>query len=348
MAGGISVLVVDDSALMRKLVTLMLSESPGIEVVGQAHDGIEALEMIERLKPQVVTLDVEMPKMDGVTALAEIRRKFSTQVVMLSSVTQAGAATTLKCLELGAFDFVAKPSGAISLDIKSVAADLVSKVKAAAGTTFRKVQPSAPAVVAKRAPRRAGAVLIGCSTGGPRALQVVIPALPHDLGVPVIVVQHMPPSFTATLASRLNDCSSLQVKEAQACDPLTPGQVLVAAGGYHLEFDGLCKAVLSDAPPIHGVRPAVDVTLSSLIRHWGPRLVGVLLTGMGSDGASGMKALKQAGGTTIVEDESTCVVYGMPKAAMDLGVVDRAVPLHGVAQAIVDAVFKESSAARIA
>lgn len=342
----ISVLVVDDSAFMRKMVTQILAGAGGITVVGQAHDGIDALQKAEKLHPDVITLDVEMPGMDGITALREITTKFKIPVVMLSSVTQSGAATTMKCLELGAVDFVAKPSGSISLNIVDVGAELVAKVRAAARS--KHVAPlSAPKVQPLIGGHsRKSVVVIGSSTGGPRALQAVIPALPVNLKVPIVVVQHMPPTFTRTLAERLNESSGLQVKEAAEGDRLTPGQVLVAPGGYHLEFDPTGKVVLNDGPSVHGVKPSVDITIASLVRTFGHRMVGVLLTGMGCDGAAGLRAIHLAGGATLVEAESTCVVFGMPKAAIEMRVVDFTIPLGHIAMAIVEAVTDQSSSAR--
>ncbi|HTQ09607.1 MAG TPA: chemotaxis response regulator protein-glutamate methylesterase [Fimbriimonadaceae bacterium] len=346
MRSAISVLVVDDSAFMRKVVTQILIEG-GLVVLGQARDGHEAIEKAASLRPDVITLDVEMPGMDGITALKEITEKLHIPVVMLSSLTQAGAVTTLRCLEQGAVDFVAKPSGAISLNIREVGAEIVAKVRTAAqvkvvpATISAAVKPLA----ASRGLRRS-LVLIGSSTGGPRALQAVIPALPGNLMIPIVVVQHMPPAFTATLAERLNQSSALSVKEAAPGDRLTPGQVLVAPGGHHLEFDGSGRASINDGPVVHGVRPAIDVTLASLVRTYGPSMVGVLLTGMGSDGALGLKAIRDSGGFTIAESESTCVVYGMPKAAVDLGAATVSVPLGQIAAAITDAVSEPSSGLR--
>jgi two-component system chemotaxis response regulator CheB len=335
---------------MRKIVVSILGQAPGLQVVGTARDGVDALEKIQELKPDVVTLDIEMPRMDGITALREIMKRFPLPVVMLSSLTQAGAETTFKCLELGAVDFVAKPSGAISLDIAVVADEIIAKVRAAARSKPAHRQPvtNVVPIQAASAPtvgrRKITTIMIGSSTGGPRALQALIPALPKDLGVPVVVVQHMPPSFTASLADRLNQSSNLEVREARAGDVLRPGEVLIAPGGYHLEFNGMGQCTLTENDPVNSVRPSVDVTLHSLLHSRGPRMLGVLLTGMGSDGAVAMKALRDAGGMTIVEAESTCVVYGMPRAAVELGAVDRILPLHAIPQAIVDAVVQTSSA----
>lgn len=341
----VRVLVVDDSAFMRKVLVEILRQTPQIQVVGTARDGVDALAQIEVLRPDVITLDVEMPRMDGLTALREIMSKFPTPVLMLSSLTQAGASTTLKCLELGAIDFVAKPSGAISLDIGTLAQEIVAKVLAVSkakpgrSTSIAVVAPRAPSANASR--RKITTVFIGCSTGGPRALQAVIPALPRDLGVPIVIVQHMPPSFTAGLADRLDQMSHLSVREAKEGDLLHAGEALVAPGGRHMEFDGMGRCMITDGPAVNSVKPSVDVTLASLLNTRGPRTLGILLTGMGSDGAASLRALRDAGGTTFAEDASTCVVYGMPRAAVEMGAVDRIIPLHHIPAAIVEAVSQD-------
>ena len=341
----IKVLVVDDSAFMRKMVCEILGRDPDLCVVGPARDGADALLKLETLRPDVITLDVEMPVLDGYGTLAEIMRRRPTPVVMLSSLTQRGAEATLRCLELGAVDFVGKPSGSISLDIEKVAADLSAKVKAAAKARLLPVSAhpvSAPPVPVParetrlgRSQTRGGVLVIGSSTGGPRALQTLIPGLPADLGVPVVIVQHMPPGFTASLAQRLDGISPLTVREAADGDCLKAGLILVAPGGRHLEFDLDGRAHLTDAPPVHGVRPSVDVTLASLTRQYGPRITAVLLTGMGRDGARGLKMVHDLGGSTFAEDETTCTVYGMPKAAVELGGVGCLLPLPQIAPALV-------------
>lgn len=357
MANPIRVLVVDDSALMRKMVSDMLSRDPSILVVGQARDGVDALAKVQALQPDVVTLDVEMPVKDGLETLKELMASRPVPVVMLSSLTQAGADTTLKCLQLGAIDFVGKPSGSISLDVERVRSELVEKVKVAAMQTERMKGNPAPNQTAPTAiaavstptspspattPRpRSGPLsllLIGSSTGGPKALHTVLPALPKDLGIPVVVVQHLPETFTAMLASRLNQECAMEVREAQPGDALTAGVIYIAAGGKHLKFDSYGRAEYGLEPPVHGVRPAVDVTVSSLIPRYGPKMLGVLLTGMGKDGALGMKAIHDAGGYTICQNEQTCVVYGMPKAAVELGAASAVLPLDSIAKAIVEAV----------
>ena len=367
MSLPLKVLVVDDSAFMRKMVCEILGRDPELCVVGPARDGADALLKLETLQPDVITLDVEMPILDGYGTLAEIMRRRPTPVVMLSSLTQRGAESTLRCLELGAVDFVGKPSGSISLDIEKVAADLIAKVKAAAKARLHHVSahsaaarpasvrpapgPSVPETAARRIPapaaetkdsgkggqaktRSGGVLVIGSSTGGPRALQTLIPGLPADLGLPVVIVQHMPPSFTASLALRLDGISPLEVREAAEGDTLRAGRILIAPGGRHLEFDLDGTVRLSDAPSVHGVRPSVDVTLASLTRLYGARITAVLLTGMGRDGARGLKTIYDLGGKTFAEDETTCTVYGMPKAAVELGGVGCLLPLPQIAPAL--------------
>ncbi len=334
----IRVMVVDDSSFMRKILTDILSRDPGICVVGQGRDGADALVKLELLKPDVITLDIEMPNLDGFGALKEILNRRPTPVVMLSSLTQEGAEATMRCLELGAVDFIGKPSGSISLDIEKIAGEIISKVKSAAGArvhTKQQMHIQSPQAYHKPGGHEKISVLaIGSSTGGPRALQQVVPMLPADLGIPIVIVQHMPAGFTASLAQRLEKSSGFIVREAVDGDRLKAGVILVAPGGSHLVFDNGGVARLTNEPPIHGVRPAVDVTMLSLLRVYGPHLLAVLLTGMGKDGARALKQVTDAGGLTFGEDESTCVVFGMPKAAFDLGGVSCLLPLSQIAPAI--------------
>lgn len=336
----IRVLVVDDSALMRKMVTDFLHAYPEIQVVGQARDGADALSKIPVLKPDVITMDIEMPQMDGITALRKIMSTNPLPVIMLSSLTQDGAASTIKCLELGAFDFVGKPSGSISLDINHVAEELYHKVKAAASRKVVKPVPG-PLTLASTMPSkktaagsRRGLVFIGSSTGGPRALHSVLPYLPADLGVPIIIVQHLPENFTTMLATRLNEICPFEVREAKDGDALKPGVALIAPGGKHLKFDHAGIARITAEPPVNGVRPAIDITMTSLIPLYGNYMVGVILTGMGKDGAASMKILHEKRGITLAESEETCVVYGMPKAAYELGAVTKMVRLENMANEI--------------
>ncbi|HLK15230.1 MAG TPA: chemotaxis response regulator protein-glutamate methylesterase [Fimbriimonadaceae bacterium] len=332
------VLVVDDSAFMRRLITTILSADAEIDVIGQAKNGAEAIEMTAKFRPDVLTLDVEMPGVDGFQALQAIMQANPTPVVMLSSLTMAGAEATIRCLELGAVDFVAKPSGSISLDLYKVGAELMERVKAAAQSKIRLAAPGLSTQSERRQHRelsvRPQCVFIGSSTGGPRALQQVVPKLPIDLGLPVVIVQHMPPGFTTALAARLDAESALRVRQARPGDQLEPNTVLVAPGGLHMEVVRNGYVRMNEGASVNGVRPAADITLGSMVDVYGGAIVGVLLTGMGRDGAAAMKRLHDASGHTVAESQETCVVYGMPRAAVELGAVDVVLPLHEIANEI--------------
>jgi two-component system chemotaxis response regulator CheB len=341
--GDIRVLVVDDSAFMRRMVGALIDAAPEFTVAGYARNGVEAVEKVVELQPDVVTLDVEMPGMDGLEALQKIMAKRPTPVVMVSSLTQEGADITIKCLQMGAVDFVGKPSGSISLGIEQIAPDLIEKLKTAAesGRPRSKARTNLQPAPLKAHPVEC--VFIGTSTGGPRALHSVLTKLPGNLGVPVVVVQHMPAGFTLALANRLNAESPLEIREAKTYDRLEPNQVLIAPGGFHTEI-GRGKIVrIVDTPPVNCVRPAVDVTLDSLTEQYGAGLMGVLLTGMGRDGAASLKRVREKGGRTLVESEETCVVYGMPRAAVEIGAAEQIMPLHAIAGEIIRAVKPQSA-----
>lgn len=343
-AQPVRVLVVDDSAFMRFSITQHLNGRAGIQVVGSARDGQEALELIPSLQPDVVTLDVEMPRLDGISTLREIMVHFPRPVVMLSSLTREGAVTTIQALTLGAVDFITKPER--QLDIQTVMDEAAAKIVRAANARvkpFPLIRPAAqpkPAVEKAVRPLKSGEpiVLIGSSTGGPRALNEVVPALPAGLPAAVVIVQHMPAGFTHSLAERLNGQSKLLVREAQPGDRLMVGQALLAPGGFHMVLDENEQVALNQNPPVHGVRPAIDVTLTSLVQRYGKRVVSVILTGMGSDGTNGCVLLHSLGGTVIAEHESTCVVWGMPRSVLEKQAVDVVVPLPNVADAIQKAV----------
>lgn len=347
----IRVLVVDDSAFMRKVVSDLLSAEPDIEVVGTARDGTEGLQKAVSLAPDVVTLDVEMPGMNGLEMLERLMADRPLPVVMVSSLTQPNADITVRALELGAVDFVSKPSGTISLDMHRVKDDLVRKVRAAAAVpraNLARRARSAPAAgrapkAAPGAPAAGGArgsqasrglsrlVVIGVSTGGPSALMEVIPRLPADFPGGILLVQHMPPLFTRHLAEHLDAASALAVREAREGDVLRDGLCLVAPGGRHLRFmEGGCVS-LDDSPPRHGVKPAVDVTLESAAECWRGESLIVIMTGMGMDGARGARAMKARGARVIAQDEATCVVYGMPRAVVEMGLADHVAPLGEIA-----------------
>jgi len=340
----IRVLVVDDSILMRTILTDVINVPGEIIVIGTAKNGIEAVAMVKDLSPDVVTMDVEMPKMDGITAVRTIMREKPTPVIMLSALTHQGARETMTALAAGAFDFVPKPSGSISLDIDKVREPLLAKIRMACKVDRGNLLGSTIDMPERAKPKRPNAlrarklVVIGSSTGGPGALERVLTKLPGDLKAGILVVQHMPAGFTRSLAERLNRISEIEIKEAEEGDTILEGRALIAPGNYHMLLrKSLNQLVtLNQEPPVHAVRPAVDLTMKSAAKAYeGDKIVGVILTGMGSDGAFGMKEIKERGGQTIACDQKTCVIYGMPKAAIELGCVDRIVPLDDIAKAIV-------------
>ncbi|MGE5628642.1 MAG: protein-glutamate methylesterase/protein-glutamine glutaminase [Solirubrobacterales bacterium] len=361
----IRVLVVDDSALMRKIISDMINGEDNMEVIYTAKNGEDFLNNVSSLAPDVITMDVEMPKIDGLTVLRELKKNnIKIPVIMLSSATGQGAQVTMDCLEAGAFDFISKPSGSISLDINKVKEDLVQKISLAAERATRSApgdsfipratvnKPVAP-IVEKRTftppatpvrSRVAGgvkAVVMGASTGGPKALYEVITKLPKDLGVPVFVVQHMPEGFTKAFAERLDANSNLKVVEAEDMMIIEKNTVYIAKGGYHMLVNQDKRIHLSLEPSIWGVRPAVDKLFFSAVKVYGSALLSVILTGMGRDGADGTAEIKNNGGITISEDKSTCTIYGMPKAAYETGKVDLVLPLHKVSDEITRIVERE-------
>jgi two-component system, chemotaxis family, protein-glutamate methylesterase/glutaminase len=338
----VRVLVVDDSAVMRQLLSTLLSEDPEIQVVGTAADPHIARERIKQLNPDVVTLDVEMPHMDGLTFLRKIMALRPTPVVMISTLTQRGADTTLEALEIGAVDFIAKPSEAVAAGMAALAAELQAKVKAAASSRVG-VRRTAPVDAAPRPHRvrRPGnkIVFVGASTGGVEALKALLLGFPSDCP-PILITQHMPPRFTAGFAERLNRECPMQVSEAAQNDVIEPGHAYIAPGSHHLEIvrqgaRSLCH--LSDGPTVSGHRPSVDVLFRSAARVVGKQAVGAILTGMGKDGAEGLYEMRQAGAITLGQDEETSLIYGMPRAAFERGAVMRQHPLHRMADAIMDA-----------
>lgn len=341
---SIRVLVVDDSAFMRRVIGEAIASQPDMELVGTAINGLDALLKVERMQPDVLTLDIEMPEMDGLTALRHLMARYPRPVVMLSSVTHAGAAATIRALTIGAVDFVGKPSGSISLDFQRVRDELLTKIRVAARarvSSERPAQAPRPVPVAvHRAPGRPEferLVVIGSSTGGPRALGTLVAGLPDDNRTAYLIVQHMPAGFTKSLADRLDTLSALSVREAAAGDHLAAGTALVAPGDHHLRVTTGGRIELDQSQRVHGVRPSVDVTLESVATHFAAQSTTAILTGMGCDGADGAAAIHQGGGYVLAEDESTCVVWGMPRAVVERGVVDRVVPLDGMSNAIVEA-----------
>ena len=340
MLKKIKVLVVDDSALMRRIVSDMINAEDGMEVIDTAKNGEDMLTKITLKTPDVITLDIEMPKMDGREALKELKKNnINIPVIILSSISKTGTELTMECLELGAFDFIPKPSGAISLDIDKVKTELIQKIKLAfmqreGKITTRVENEIAASSMKLRATSKVEAVVIGASTGGPKALYKVITALPDNIGVPILVVQHMPMGFTKAFAERLNLNSKLKVVEAQNGDYVEKNVVYIAPGGYHMEIGSDKRIHLNTQPTMWGVRPAVDKLFVSATKVYGAKLLSVILTGMGRDGTDGTVAVKDNGGTTMAEHASTCIIYGMPKAAFESGKVDEVVPLDYVAEEI--------------
>lgn len=344
MSQRVRVLVVDDSALMRKLISQILARDSDIEVVGTAMDGAFGLKKIEDLRPDVVTLDLEMPRMDGMEMLRQITRKSRVPVIIVSALSTEGAMATFKALAFGAFDFVAKPRDAASAHMDEIAEDLIAKIKAAAKSKSRSVQtlvlPERPkSSKAGSRPRREPTkiVAIGVSTGGPNALQYLLAKLPGDFAGSIIIVQHMPEGFTHMFAKRLDESCAIDVKEAQSGDLLVAGRVLICPGNRHIKVRRMplgSTIVLTDDPRVNGHRPSADVLFRSLAHEFASRAVGVLMTGMGEDGAAGLGLVKHAGGLTIAQSEESCVVFGMPKAAIERGFAMRVVALDALAGAL--------------
>ncbi len=347
----IKILIVDDSAFMRKSLSIMLGSDPEIEIVDTARDGLDGYEKAVKLKPDVITLDIEMPRMDGITALKKIMKDAPTSVIMVSSLTTEGAEATLTAMEAGAVDFIAKEMSFVSVNIAGIKAELVGKVKAIVKqkrfksrlsrihktTTFGKpsAAPTPTAAPKGKLPQMGyKAVALGISTGGPLSLQKVIPHLSDKIKIPIFIVQHMPPKFTRSLADRLNNMSKVRVKEAENGEVVQAGTVYIAPGGFHLNIkSGIGnekKIVITEEPSNTLHRPSVDVMMSSVIKAYGKYALGVIMTGMGHDGTEGVKELKKLGGYCLAQDEDSCVVYGMPKSVVDLGLADQVAPLEKI------------------
>lgn len=339
----------DDSAFMRSALKGMITTDPTMDVVATARDGEEAIEKVKIFRPDLVTMDIEMPRMDGLTAVKIIMKECPVPILVVSSLTSEGAQVTMEAMEAGAVDYLSKDLGSRSLNIMNIQDDLLKRIKVIIGSHYR-FKPFSDAPVIKRSPIKLArpsmtgnvlAVAVGVSTGGPKALQEVIPYFPKDFAVPIIIVQHMPEAFTKPFAERLNSTSELLVKEAEHGEILKPGMAMVARGGKHLRVhrDKLDAVIeLSPDPQDSLYRPSVNEMMLSVVRAYGGRVLGVVMTGMGNDGCIGMHAIKNAGGKTIVQDEASCVVYGMPKAVVDDGCADKIVSLESLAPEIINMV----------
>lgn len=351
----IRVLVVDDSAFMRVAIRRMIEEDPEIEVVDVARNGQDGLEKIRRLKPDLVTMDIEMPIMTGLEALEQIMKEMPLPVIMISSLTEEGAQATFKALDLGAVDFIPKGGKSyINLDIVKIGEQLRQKIRAIVSRNrllrltgkpvvrrLRETRPMAPlaeVLAPSKKRRQAQLVTVGISTGGPLALNHMLPQLPESFSSSILVVQHMPPAFTGPFAKRLNTICRVNVKEAEHGDMVEPGWVYVAKGGYHMTIKsdggGRYRLALSPEPVDKLFIPSVDVMKLSVTQTYAGSLLGVIMTGMGSDGLLGMRAIKEKRGITLAQDESSCVVYGMPKVCVDDGIIDHVVPLDNIAAKI--------------
>lgn len=356
----IKVLIVDDSAFMRRVIKQMLEDSGEIEVVGAARDGAEGVEMALTLKPDVISMDIEMPRVNGLEATERIMEAMPTPIIVVSSLTVEGAKATFDALDKGAADYISKNLMTSALDLMKIQDELVSKVKAISrrkhyfASLRNSVRKPEPAVVAAHSPampypvpsrksyatQKMAFVAIGASTGGPRALQEVLSNLPEGLSTPFLVAVHMPRAFTGAFAERLNDLCKLPVKEAENGEKVRPGQVFLAPGGFQTKIKrkGLMDFYIhiDDEPKGALYKPSVDVCLTSVAECYPGRSMGVILTGMGHDGREGMRLIKEKGGKTLAQNEETCTVYGMPKAVVDAGLADKVAPLDKIAAEIVN------------
>lgn len=347
----IRVLVIDDSAFMRRIISDMLKSDENITVVGTARNGRDGLEKAKALEPDIITLDVEMPVMNGLETLTELMKlRPVPKVIMLSSLTYEGGEATIKALELGALDFVPKPTASIlNFDAEHIKEDLIKKINSigvSAGIYYPSIQAAARLPLASKSKAYESSskvglkhiVAIGTSTGGPRALQEVLTKLPHDLPAAVLVVQHMPPGFTKSLSTRLDSLSEINVKEAEEGDVLKPGWAYIAPGDYHMIVNKTrndeYSISINKESPVTGHRPSVNVMMKSVAECGHKSIIAVMMTGMGNDGSEGILKIKEAGGKTIAQDEGTCVVYGMPKAAVNIGAIDTITALNNISAEI--------------
>jgi two-component system chemotaxis response regulator CheB len=355
-----SVVVVDDSALVRSLLTEIINRQRDMVCVGAASDPLVAREMIRELNPDVITLDVEMPRMDGLEFLSRLMRLRPMPVLMVSTLTEQGAEVTLRALELGAVDFVAKPRIGVTTGLNELASDIVEKIRIAASakvgrhksgspSSASSAPPDTPAISAPL-PRLSTekVICIGASTGGTEAIREVLTPMPADSPA-IVITQHMPPGFTTSFAARLNSLCRIRVAEARHGDRLLPGHAYLAPGGHHLRIDRSGSnyvAVVEDTEPVNRHRPSVEVLFRSAARVLGPNALGVMLTGMGGDGAQAMREMKDAGSYNLVQDEASCVVFGMPRMAIQCGAAHEVLPLTQIAPALLERLSSTTTAVR--
>lgn len=344
----IKVMIVDDSALIRRILTDILNKDDEISVIATARNGKEALEILETLKPDLITLDIEMPIMDGITALKHIVSKYKIPVIMISSLSLEGAELTLKAMDEGAIDFLPKPNNIFKLSEDEVSEQILNKIKAGANSkifygqfTSPTIKHHRPTIEEETSKKFSSIIAIGSSTGGPRALQNLLSGLPRDINASIVIAQHMPPKFTKSLADRLNSISEIGVKEAEEGDILKRGWAYIAPGDYHMRIEAKGKQLavkLNKNPKVMGLRPTVDNLMESISEIGSYSKLGVILTGMGSDGAKGIEAIKKSKAYTIAQDEKTSVVYGMPKAAILTGFIDEILSIDEIAEKITNKV----------
>lgn len=345
MKRKVSVLIVDDSALVRQLLFDMVSKDPELEVAGVACNGVEAIKMTQERDPDVITMDINMPEMDGITALEYIMNKFPRPVVMISVIAKKGADATLRALELGAVDFITKPSK-LPTAVTQVHEEFIGKIKEAANSQakeiwqrVRKLRPPSEIEFDKSKIKGGNMVVLGASAGGPRALAEILPSLPVGIPAYIAIIQHMPGAFADSFAQRLNSKANIEIRKAVNDERLVMGEAVVAPGGEDLVFEigggGAVKTRLLPTVARKGASPVVDVSMESAAHVFKDKAIGVLLSGMGSDGAMGMGMIKDAGGITIAQNKETCLVYGMPKAAVDRSLVDKVLPIDQVAEEII-------------
>jgi two-component system, chemotaxis family, protein-glutamate methylesterase/glutaminase len=346
MSDKVKVLVVDDSFLMRRIISDIVNSDPHLEVVGKAKDGDEALEKIASLNPDVVTLDINLPVRNGIDVLNDIMRGNPTKVIMLSAYTRAGASATIRALELGAVDFIAKPSGEISLGLEKLKNEIIAKIKLAANVDLGKYLAAfrAAGAAQKEEEKVLGVrklVIIGASTGGPKAILNIMRSIPGNIDAAFLIVQHMPKGFTLSFAERISWETGIRAKEAEEGDIVSNGKGFVAPAGSHMVLTkngNQVKIRLTQDPPVNFVRPSIDVTMLSAVEIFGKDIIGVILTGMGKDGLEGAKKIKEAGGKLLIQDEESSVVWGMPGSVSKAGLTDGALPLSQIAEALIKSI----------